>query len=156
MRCLKRNKQHFYFCQPVGDPNHVLDDLGHETGEQIQAYSNAKPYDANISPSTGIYRTEEFGSVDNYDNVIVTDDPNCPINESTVLFVGEEPTGTVVHSHVVVEFGGRTIVNPISITIPVPNYVVWRVSRSLNVTAVAIRKAPIGIADGELPYPIEE
>ena len=46
---------------------------------------------ANISQATGQSNTEQFGNLENYDKVIVTDDLNCPIDENSVLFIDKEP-----------------------------------------------------------------
>ena len=68
--------------------------------------------------------TEMFGSLDNYDKVIVLTDTCCPIDTETVLFIGkpyEENTDGV----------------------PVFNYTVRRVAKSLNYVAIAVRKVDV-------------
>ena len=120
MRCLDRNKQAFWYCLYV-DKDEIVDDDGYETSEHHITYAPPVRMEANISHATGYSQTEQFGSLDNYDKVIVTDDMDCPITETTVLFVDKEPETTMAGD-------------------PMYDYIVRRVARSLNSISIAIRK----------------
>lgn len=154
MRCLERNKRSFYYVNPTGDQIDVLDRNGNKTGERIQLYdSSPNMASANVSQQTGVYRTEEFGNLENYDRVIVTDDLNCPIREDTVLFVDKEPSRTAASTYRLLHSGARPIFVEDTYYVPVPDYVVWRVAKSLNHVAIAIKKVTTGPYGTEEPYP---
>lgn len=86
MRTLERNKQPFFYAlyekkQPL------MDEYGNETSEYEVIYSTPLPYKANISPARGEATTRQFGDSEDYDKIIVIDDVNCPICESSILWV---------------------------------------------------------------------
>ena len=142
-----RNDTDFWYC--LLDPTveyPVLDEDGDETGEVISCYEEAVEYYANVSPATGQAQLEQFGSLDEYDKVIFTADTGCPIDEHTVLFLDKEPEyRTVVVGH-------RTVIDPeteretqedITVKLPVYDYIVRRVARSLNSVSIAVRKVAV-------------
>lgn len=151
MNCLKRNKRKFWYCVPTGQKVEILDENGNRTGDYITLYENPVEVMANISPATGVYRTEEFGTIDSYDKVILTD-ANCPITESCVLFVDKIPKRTRVKTYRFVVIHGVRHIEERIYLVPVYDYNVWRVSKSLNQTAVAVKKAPVGNVDSEIGY----
>ena len=124
MRCLKRNERSFWYCL-YNDETEVIDEYGNATGEPNPIYDEPVEMEANISPATGQSNTEMFGNLDSYDKVIVSCDMNCPIDEHTVLFIDKEP-----------EFGLDGI--------PLYDYIVKRVAKSLNSISIAIRKVDVG------------
>ena len=71
-------------------------------------------------PKTAVVRV----SRENYDKVIVTDDMDCPIDENSVLFVDREPETSL---------DGDLLYD----------YVVRRVSKSLNYISIAISKVRV-------------
>lgn len=117
MRTMEINKQTFYYCPYVGSEMQE-DEYGNLTGENAPSYGEATPLKGNISEASGRTSTEMFGVHLEYDKVIVMDD--CPLTELDVLFVDKEP-----------EFDGDT---------PKYDYIVKLVSKSLNHTAIAIKK----------------
>lgn len=124
MKALARNKQPFTYCLFAGYEQTSLDEYGNETGEYKVKYAPPVTIMGNISPATGASMTEMFGSLDNYDKVIVLADTCCPIDTETVLFIGkpyEENADGV----------------------PVYNYTVRRVAKSLNSVAIAVRKVDV-------------
>ena len=123
MKALVRNKQKFYYALYVGSEP-ITDEYGNETGEPIVEYSEPVEMWANISPATGISQTEQFGNLDSYDKVIVTDDLNCPIDEHSVLFVEKEPEHNLEDGLMY-------------------DYIVQRVAKSLNSISIAIRKVDV-------------
>lgn len=128
MRTLSRNKTGFIYCLCENTESPILDEYGNETGEYIVAYGEPRCAKGNISPASGHSINEMFGSLDNYDKVIVLNGTCWPIDTETVLFVGkpyeEDEAGK-----------------------PVYNYTVRRVAKSLNFTAIAIREVKVsGVA----------
>lgn len=110
MNTLKRNQQVFYFKNYIGEQP-ILDSDGNETGEYTKTFGNLTEGKANISPNAGTVNPDMFGADISYSNVMCMD--NCPFNEHSVLWVG------------------------ISTNDPF-NYVVKRISKSLNSYLIAI------------------
>lgn len=125
MKALARNKQTFYYSIATGALADVHDEDGFYTGEQTPAYGDVVKAEMNISPATGRTALEWFGVNESYDKVIVTDDINCPINETARLWIDITPTienGTTETPH---------------------DYVVARVGRSLNSVVIGVRKVTV-------------
>lgn len=122
MRCLKRNKQTFYYMLYNGKAP-LLDTEGYKIGYGI-SYSDATLCKAYISISTGETEVFPFGNNEEYDKIIITDDMNCPIDEQTVLFVDKEPE---------YDASGN----------PLFDYRVRRVAKSLNHIMYAISKVKV-------------
>ena len=138
MKALERNKKPFYYCLYKADAA-VVEEDGSESGETIVTYYDAVLMGANISPATGQSMTEQFGNLESYDKVIVTDDMNCPISETSVLFIDKAP-----------QYKNVTVYEPTAITttvstvsVPVPDYVVRRVAKSLNSISIAVKKVDV-------------
>lgn len=123
MRCMERNKTSFHYCLYEGEKP-VIDESGDETGETQVVYSDPVLLKANISPATGNSSVEQFGNSLQYDKVIVLDDVTCPIDEHTVLFVDKFPA-----------FDGEEV--------PLFDYIVKKVARSLNSVSIAISKVEV-------------
>lgn len=123
MRTLLRNKRPYYYCLYQGKTP-ITDDYGNETSEYRVEYGAAVLAYANISAATGYAQTEQFGNLDNYDKVIVTDDLRCPIDENSVLFIDKAPEWDADQN-------------------PVYDYVVRRVARSLNSVSMAVSKVKV-------------
>ena len=154
MKCLKRNQKAFNYCL-YSNKTPIVDEYGNETGEPIITYSSPVTMYANISPATGQSNTEQFGNLENYDKVIVTDDLNCPIDENSVLFIEKEPefTNVVTYEYVTTESNGQTVttLEPVQISVPVHDYIVRRVAKSLNSISIAIRRVEVsGYASNQL------
>lgn len=138
MRTLKRNERKFYYCL-YADKTPIVDDYGNETGESIVTYQDPVEMKANISPATGQSNTEQFGNLENYDKVIVTDDLNCPIDENSVLFIDKEPEYTEVLTHTTTAITTQDE----TVSIPVFDYTVRRVAKSLNSISIAVKKVDV-------------
>ena len=119
MKCLERNKKTFYYCLYTGQEP-VYDDDKNDTGEQSVVFGNPVRCIGNISPATGNSSVEQFGNNLQYDKVIVLDDPNCPIDEHSVLFVDKEPDEELLF-----------------------DYIVKKVARSINSVSIAIAKVDV-------------
>ena len=86
MRCMNRNKVTIFYCLYEKDVP-LRDTDGNLTGEKYSGYGEPVALRCNVSPAKGNAQVEQFGNLDSYDKVIVTEDVNCPIDESSVLFV---------------------------------------------------------------------
>lgn len=123
MKIMERNKSTFFYMLYLGKEN-VTDTEGYETGEKLVRYSEAVEMRANISPATGQSSVEQFGNLESYDKVIVTDDLSCPIDENSVLFIDKEPA---------YDGDGN----------PLYDYTVKRVAKSLNSISIAVSKVKV-------------
>lgn len=145
MKTLKRNQTPFYYCLFDGEVP-IIDEYGNETGETIVTYSEPVLMKANISPATGMSNTEQFGNLENYDKVIVTEDLDCPIDENSVLFIDKEPefadAVTIDYQESETLLGDDTA-TPVTVQTPVYNYTVRRVAKSLNSVSIAVRKVTV-------------
>lgn len=123
MKTMERNKRCFWyllFDRKVA----ITDEWGNESGEHIVLYKDAVKMNANVSAATGASQVEQFGSFISYDKVIVVDDPSCPIDENTVLFIDKEP-----------EYAEDGT--------PMYDYIVKRVAKSLNSISIAVSKVMV-------------
>ena len=145
MRSLVRNKRPFWYCL-FEEKIPIVDEYGNEHGEYIVRYGTPTKMTGNISPATGYSQTEQFGNLDNYDKVIVTDWMDCPIDENSVLFIDKQPEYAEA---VTVNFVPRETVlgddetTEITVEVPVYNYIVRRVAKSLNHISIAVRKVDV-------------
>ena len=126
MRTLKRNQRKFWYCTDTGDREVIYDEWGNATGEYIPVYNEEQEMYANISPASGYAQTEQFGNLESYDKVIVTDWMGCPIDENSVLFIDKEPEHDASHG------------------LPLYDYTVRRVAKSLNSISIAVQKVDVG------------
>lgn len=149
MKTLKRNQTDLWYCQYISmnEPgsgstpvNYLRNEDGDETGEVIINYASAASMRAVISPANGTVQNEPFGELESYDKIIVTDWMDCPINEQTVLFIDKAPAyGEVENPEIVpsqtVLGQDEVVVN--KYVVPLYDYVVRRVSKSLNHITIA-------------------
>ena len=138
MKCLHRNKRPFYYCLYKGEIE-ILDEYGNLSGEKIITYEDDVMEMANISTATGQSNTEQFGNLENYDKVIVIDDLDCPIDENSVLFIDKEP------EYKDAEYNEQTAITITGATVKVPvyDYIVRRVAKSLNSISIAVSKVKV-------------
>jgi len=116
MKCMVRNKVPFHYAL-----YREKEELPNAPGQFKVVYSRPLRMMGNVSPARGEANTELFGRDIQYDKVIVLEDPNCPIDEQSVLFIDKRP-----------EFD--TDGNPLF------DYIVKRSARSLNSVAYAVSK----------------
>ena len=128
MRSLQRNKRTIYYrlFDSSIEPITVTDEWGNtlDTGESTVGYGEPVEMKANVSHATGASVTEQFGNLDNYDKVIVTTWMDCPIDESSVLYIDTVPTKT----------NGEWSKH---------DFIVRRVAKSLNGISIAVRKVDV-------------
>lgn len=123
MRNLRRNATSIWYLL-LDKSKPIQDEYGNDTGGSLLVYKPAVKICASVSSDTGMSTVMQIGNLPDYDRVILVDDPNCPIDENTVLFVDKSP-----------EYDKDGA--------PVYDYVVQRVSRSLNTVAYGIRKVEV-------------
>lgn len=93
MRCMKINKQKFYYAtyNPLATEE-VTDDNGYYTGEGALAYSLPVEYRASISAAIGDTEVSLFGKDLQYDKTIEFDKVRPEgFDEYTVLWIDKEP-----------------------------------------------------------------
>ena len=150
MRCLKRNKRRIWYCL-YKQTDTVTDTYGNEVGSHV-VYEQPVEMWANVSQATGRNSFEQFGSSQNYDKVIVTEDMDCPIDENTVLIVDNTPPAPPVppepdedeeqdEQSETPEQPAQPEEDPY--VPPNYDYIVVRVSKSLNNISIAIRKVDV-------------
>lgn len=119
MRCLARNKKKFYYCLYRGKTEILQGGIA--TGVYDINYARAEEIKGSISPNAGDSQIELFGNFMDYEKVIIIDNPNCVIDENTVLFL-DDVTPTYTDN------------------IPNFNYIVKKVAKTLNFSAYAVSK----------------
>lgn len=123
MKTLARNMRPFLYCLYKGKEM-LTDEYGNETGEYKILFSDPVEVYGNISPATGYSQTEQFGSLENYDKVIVMDNPDTPINDNSVLFIDKDYEADTDGT-------------------PIFDYTVRRVARSINSVSIAVSKVTV-------------
>lgn len=111
MRLQDRNKIPFYYKRYQFTDDVTVD--GYYTGEKEVIYSDPILARGNIAPATGSAQIEQFGTALNYDKVIICEP--IAISENDVLYLDTT-----------LDAG--------------PDYIVTRVAKSLNHTAIAVSK----------------
>lgn len=105
MRCLSQNKQTIYYAE-YQNATRETDDNGFYTGDVTVSYGTPQALRINVSPARGTSELKIFGIGNDYTKTLVTDDTNCPITETSVLWIGIEPYDSdhnaVPHNYVVV------------------------------------------------------
>lgn len=86
MRSLLRNQQPVFFKLYEGQEE-IVDEWGNATGSWLPIYSDLKSTMLCVSPNKGNSEVEQFGSLEDYDRTATTADPNCPIDENSILWV---------------------------------------------------------------------
>lgn len=133
MRCLDRNKSVFYYALYAGKTP-ITDEYGNLTGEYVIAHGNPVRTRANISPAQGETTTRQFGEYEAYDKVILMENPWCPIDEHSILWVDTLPQLTQ-NGELARDENGN-VITPW-------DYEVVTVARSLNSVAYAVKKVTV-------------
>ena len=100
MRSLDRNKQTIFYALYEGK-DEIRDEWGNLIGEPVLKYGDPVKYQINVSAAQGTADLEQFGINTNYSKTMVTNDLNCPITETTRLWIGQ--TTDKPHNYVVVK-----------------------------------------------------
>jgi len=117
VRCANRNYQKVYYATYEGVTT-TTDEWGNEDGQAV-SYSEPVALNCNISAAKNAEFADIFGINIDYDRVLILPVREFPIDEHSVLWVGVDPN-----------------------TEPY-NYVVRRVSSSVNNTAIAIKRVDV-------------
>ena len=118
LRTLERNKQVIYYALFDGKEP-VIDEYDNQTGEYEILYTPPALLKINVSAARGEYSTRQFGDTENYDKVLMTDDLNVPITETSILWIDTLDT-TKPH-----------------------DYIVKKVAKSLNSVSIAVSKVSV-------------
>lgn len=140
MRCTRRNKHRIWVCVYTGERD-IRDKNGKKTGEKVPVYTTPHEVWLNVSPATGQSGTEQFGTLENYDKVLVTNDLSCPIDERSALFIDKDPSYTSVFTGYISTSTSTSVAEYVNV--PVADYTVRRVAKSLNSMSVAVRKVTV-------------
>lgn len=97
----------------------VTDEWGNilETGEKESSYAEPTAIKLVVSPASGVVADELFGSLQDYDRILITE-KGCPINEHSILWID----APVTEPH---------------------DYIVKKVARSLNFVAYAVSRVEV-------------
>ena len=91
MRTLNRNKRRIYYALLTGEVDESVDENGYETGEPVPVYGDAVELQCNVSATTGADAVQAFGNFTNYNRTMCVADPQCPIDEKTIVWFGSAP-----------------------------------------------------------------
>lgn len=118
MRCSNRNYQRIYYAKYTGVTT-TTDEWGNENGQEI-TYSEPISMNCNISAAKNAEFADIFGMNVDYDRVLIIPSRTFELDEYSVVWVDADPANDDPY-----------------------DYVVRRVSRSLNATAVAIKRVDV-------------
>lgn len=121
MKLLERNKSTFYYALYHGKQK-LSDTQGRNTGETAITYETPVKSRGYITSGTSQSIVEQFGVDFQCDKVIYLDDVNCPITETTVLYLDSTPTTSYNTSY---------------------DYIVKKISKSLNYVVIAVTKVKV-------------
>ena len=125
MKCLRKNMRRFWYALYIGDEE-TKDADGNYTGLYKPVYTLPRLMSANISAARGTSNEQLFGVDISYDKAIATADVNCPISETSVLWVDNAP---------VIKSDGST---------NTPwDYTVSSVAKSINSITYAVKKVDV-------------
>ena len=105
MRLLKRNTRRIWYSLYEGLAEPPLDDEGFPTEEAVEVYGSPQEIYCTVNFSGGQSRPNTFGTLETYQDYIYVDDPNCPIDENSVLFidVDKAPSDVYAYTHKVIQ-----------------------------------------------------
>ena len=136
MRALQRNKRSFWFALYEGEEK-VRDEEGFLTGEIRIKFGKPQQGFANISSAQGYTETLSFGDNVSYDKIILFDHSDgilLRIDEHSVLWIDVIPQ---------LAEDGSLLLDDNGEEVTPHDYVVRRVSQSINDTTVAISRVTV-------------
>ena len=125
MRMLARNKIRIFYAN-YREKVPLKDEYGNKTGEYDIIYDDPVEIKANVSAARGEATTRQFGEDENYDRVIVLDDPKFPITATSILWIDTLPE--------IAEDGSTKTPH---------DYIVKQVAASLNSVSIAVSKVNV-------------
>ena len=87
MRCLKINQRTIHYALYTGKTAETDTD-GNFTGDYVETYGTPVALRINVSPAKRYTAIEPFGEESDYTHTMVTDDMNCPITETSLIWIG--------------------------------------------------------------------
>lgn len=123
MRNLERNEKTVYYREYLGKTM-LSDSSGRRTLQYAIEYGEPVMIRANVSRARGSADIEQVGILDSYDATLVTHNLSLPFTESTIFYIDKEPPEN--------DDNGTQ-----------HNYVVRRVSKSLNAMSVYLKKVDV-------------
>lgn len=123
MRNLERNEQDVYYRLYLGKEM-ISDASGRKTGQYLLSYDQPVKIKANVSSARGSIDIEQVGILDTYDATLLTHDLSIPFTEETIFYIDKEPPES--------DDNGTQ-----------HNYVVRRVSKSINAVSVFLKKVNV-------------
>lgn len=99
MRNLNRNKRMIHYALRTGEMENE-DEYGNLTGESTPVYGEPTEFWCNVSAASGEEAVQAFGSFTGYSRTICVADPQCPIDENTIIWFGAAPSEP--HNYIVV------------------------------------------------------
>lgn len=121
MRCLRRNKQRYWYAQYLSSAP-AYDEYGNLTGGYDVSHAHPVETFANISPARNVDVVALFGTDLNYDKVLCVDE-KPPYDENALLWIDTAP---------VIKSDGSTDTPP--------DYIVKRLAPSLNSVLIAVSR----------------
>lgn len=120
MRLMARNGRTIYY--QLLDSQTPMDDGEWKTGEDQYSYKSPVAIEATVSPAEGSASRTAYGTSLNYDRMILIDDMDCPIEETSLIWLETVP-----------EYHDGQLVNK-------ADYMVVRIAKALNHIKVVARK----------------
>jgi hypothetical protein len=90
MKLLNKNKRSFYYATYAGIAS-VKDDKGYDTGEHKVTYNKPQLLRGTFPTGSGEIASAVFGMYKDYDGVIILDSKQCPVTDTTILFINCTP-----------------------------------------------------------------
>ena len=125
MKCLRKNMRRFWYALYIGDEE-TKDADGNYTGLYKPVYTLPRLMSANISAARGTSNEQLFGVDISYDKAIATADVNCPISETSILWIDNAP-----------------VINSDGSTNTPWDYTVSSVAKSINSITYAVKKVDV-------------
>ncbi|MGM9924237.1 MAG: hypothetical protein ACI4EU_08395 [Butyrivibrio sp.] len=125
MKCLKKNMRQFWYAL-FEKAEETKDANGNYSGLYKSVYTLPRLMSANISAARGTTNEQIFGVDISYDKTISTADMNCPISETSVLWIDNAP-----------------VINSDGTTDTPWDYIVSSVAKSLNSVTYAVKKVDV-------------
>lgn len=125
MKCLRKNMRLLWYALYIGDEE-TKDADGNYTGLYKPVYTLPRLMSANISAARGTSNEQLFGVDISYDKTIATADVNCPMSETSVLWVDNAP-----------------VINSDGSTNTPWDYTVSSVAKSINSITYAVKKVDV-------------
>lgn len=135
MRCMNINQSKMYYSS-YESKNPVTDDYGNRTGEYEPVYGKPQEFYAYVSPEKGEVLARRYGETTPYDRVLVLDNQAPIINEQSRLWVDITPE---------LDNEGNLSLDESGEVITPHDFIVKKVSKSLNSRLIAIRKINVSV-----------